>query len=160
MGQYYFIYDLEMELGGTLLLNNTPAGSTTPSFLQPQIRLNTGAESYYLAIGDFNGDGLQDIAVTDYGGSNAVSIFTSQSTGPAPVFTSSLGIATLIIPDASGATGSSGASGGASSGAAGTGGSTSAPATGGGGAADPGMLAAWFGLLLLSRARASRTRGG
>jgi hypothetical protein len=48
----------------TVLLNTTPPGATTPSFAQHQ-GFAGGMSPNSVALGDFNGDGLPDLAVTD-----------------------------------------------------------------------------------------------
>ncbi len=49
----------------SLLLNTTPLGSTTPSFA-PQQTFTVGGNPEELAVGDFNGDGRPDLAVTNF----------------------------------------------------------------------------------------------
>jgi hypothetical protein len=137
-------------VGGVLLLNKTAPGSTTPSF-QPQIQLKIGSSGEDALIGDLNGDGLPDIAVSSLGTAN-VYAFTSQFGGSPAVIQNAVGAATIVNPLVS----PSGGGGGASSGGGSGGGTNTQTSTG---AVDPGLLAAWLGLLLLGRIRASRHRG-
>ena len=48
----------------SVLLNTTPMGTTTPSFAPPQT-FAAGINPHSLAVGDFNGDGQPDLAITN-----------------------------------------------------------------------------------------------
>ncbi len=50
----------------SVLLNTTPAGATIPTFT-PQQTFTTGNEPGTVAVGDFNGDGKPDLALSDWG---------------------------------------------------------------------------------------------
>ena len=57
-----------------VLLNTTPAGATAPSFAAAAT-FATGVQPTSVAVGDFNGDGKMDIAVTNYNGSSSVWVY-------------------------------------------------------------------------------------
>ena len=48
-----------------MLLNTTSSGAAVASFAD-QVALGVGVNPYALAIGDLNGDGRPDLAVTNY----------------------------------------------------------------------------------------------
>src|SRR5207248_582797 len=56
----------------SVLLNTTAASATTPSFAA-QTTFSAGTKPYAVAVGDFNGDGLLDLAIANEG-SNTVSV--------------------------------------------------------------------------------------
>ena len=62
----------------SVLLNTTAPGAATPTFAAPQ-SFATGTESWYVAVGDFNGDGRPDLAVGN-AGSNTVSVLLNTTT--------------------------------------------------------------------------------
>ena len=51
----------------SILINTTATGATTPTFA-PKVDLNTGVYPFSVSIGDFNGDGKPDVAVTNFYG--------------------------------------------------------------------------------------------
>jgi hypothetical protein len=58
----------------SVLLNTTAPGSATPTF-SAKADFLTGHEPYSVALGDFNGDGKDDMAVANYGSDSVVSVF-------------------------------------------------------------------------------------
>jgi len=62
----------------SVLLNTTTPGASTPTF-SAKTDFTTGTGPYAVAIGDLNGDGLQDIAVTNYDAAS-VSVFFNTTT--------------------------------------------------------------------------------
>ena len=58
----------------SVLLNTTAPGATAPSFAAP-VTFATGVQPTSVAVGDFNGDGKLDIAVTNYSGSSSVYVY-------------------------------------------------------------------------------------
>jgi hypothetical protein len=56
----------------SVLLNNTPPGATTPDFAHVQTFV-AGGQPRWVGVGDFNGDGKPDLAVTNFD-SNTVSV--------------------------------------------------------------------------------------
>ncbi len=70
----------------SVLLNTTPAGATSASFA-PQQTFGSGLALSSLAVGDFNGDGLPDLAFTDsFYNSVAVLLNTTPAGATAPAF--------------------------------------------------------------------------
>ncbi len=74
----------DVQMGGSdntvsVLLNTTPAGATTASFA-PQQTYSVGLHPRSVAVGDFNGDGLPDLAVANLG-SGTVSVLMNESGG-------------------------------------------------------------------------------
>src|SRR5262249_22177746 len=71
----------------SIFLNNTPAGASAPTFA-PKVDYPTGNAPISIAIGDLNGDGKPDFAITDFG-SNQVSVLLNTTTIGAmtPTFT-------------------------------------------------------------------------
>ena len=61
-----------------VLLNTTPARSSTASFTSPPKTLSLGAAPFYVVTGDFNSDGKPDIAVAQ-ANVNYVSVFLNQT---------------------------------------------------------------------------------
>jgi hypothetical protein len=62
----------------SVLLNTTPSGSMTPSFV-PGGTYVTGNGPFSVAVGDFNGDGKPDVAVVNFD-DDSVSIFLNTTT--------------------------------------------------------------------------------
>jgi hypothetical protein len=60
----------------SVLLNTTTMGATTPSFAAQQT-FSTGTQPSAVAIGDFNGDGLPDLAITNAGTSTMMGMTVS-----------------------------------------------------------------------------------
>ena len=58
--------------------NSSTSGSITTSSFAAKVDFTTGTNPYYAAIGDIDGDGKPDLAVTNYN-SNTVSIFRNTS---------------------------------------------------------------------------------
>ncbi len=75
--------------GVSVLLNTTPVGATAPSFA-PQQTFATGSFAESVAVGDFNGDGKPDLAITNnygpYIGSVAVLLNTTPAGATVPSF--------------------------------------------------------------------------
>jgi hypothetical protein len=72
----------------TVLMNTTVAGATTPTFtVQTGIDLGTGTQPRSIAVGDFNGDGLLDLATANFG-PNTTSVLLNTTVLPtvAPTF--------------------------------------------------------------------------
>ena len=72
----------------TVLMNTTATGATTASFsVQTGIDLGTGTQPRSLAVGDFNGDGLPDLATANFG-PNTTSVLLNTTVLPtvAPTF--------------------------------------------------------------------------
>jgi hypothetical protein len=53
--------------GGSLLGTNSVAGPGMPTFQPPQA-FGTGSDPQEIIVGDFNGDGFPDLAITNFGG--------------------------------------------------------------------------------------------
>ena len=70
----------------SILLNTTPTNATTPTFA-PQATFATGAAPWSVSIGDFNGDGLPDLALANLN-SNTASILlnTTPTNATIPTF--------------------------------------------------------------------------
>jgi hypothetical protein len=83
-----------------VLLNTTPAGSSTMSFAAP-LSFSTGIHTNDVAVGDFNGDGIPDIAVSGINegtGTGAVVTFINTTTVSGGVSSFGLGsIATTVV---------------------------------------------------------------
>jgi hypothetical protein len=62
----------------SVLVNTTPAGSTTPSF-SPQQTFATDNSPDGLTVGDFNGDGKPDLASSNYLSSGTISVLLNTS---------------------------------------------------------------------------------
>src|SRR3990167_5314242 len=75
----------------SVLLNTTATGGATPSFTA-KTDFSAGIYPNSVSIGDFNGDGKQDLAVTN-AGSGYVSVFlnTTASGATTPSFTAKIG---------------------------------------------------------------------
>src|SRR5262249_61185785 len=62
----------------SVLLNTTTTGASIPTFATQQV-LPTGADPWYVAVGDFNGDGSPDLAVANATRSGSVSVLLNQT---------------------------------------------------------------------------------
>ncbi len=71
-----------------IFLNTTPTGSMTTKF-GPVTTFVAGTNEQTLAVADFNGDGLPDIAVGNYNGSAGVLTNTTPAGASTPSFTTS-----------------------------------------------------------------------
>jgi hypothetical protein len=82
----------------SVLLNTTAQGATTPSFAT-QTTFATGREPNSVAVGDFNGDGKPELAITNYF-DNSVSVLlnTTKQGASAPSFASQTTLSTGIGP--------------------------------------------------------------
>ncbi|MEG5000562.1 FG-GAP-like repeat-containing protein, partial [Microcoleus sp. B4-D4] len=70
----------------SILLNTTPTGAATPTF-SPQVEFPTGLTPRFVSIGDFNRDGLPDLAVANSGSTTASILLNTTPTGAAtPTF--------------------------------------------------------------------------
>jgi hypothetical protein len=70
----------------SVLLNTTPAGSTTPTFAAQQT-FAAGNSPFFVAVGDFNGDGRPDLAVTNqFDHTTSVLLNTTPAGTPLPTF--------------------------------------------------------------------------
>jgi len=67
----------------SVLLNTTTPGASTPTF-SANTDFTTGAQSFSIAIGDFNGDGKPDMAVANSGANN-ISVLLNTASLPLPV---------------------------------------------------------------------------
>jgi hypothetical protein len=80
-----------------VLMNKTAYQSMTPAFA-PEIDLPTGTSPVAIAVGDFNGDGTRDFAVTN-SLDDTVSVILNQTTTPgSPIFASKVDFATGSHP--------------------------------------------------------------
>nr|WP_284731537.1 FG-GAP-like repeat-containing protein [Planktothrix agardhii] len=64
----------------SILLNTTATGATTPTFA-PKVDFTTSSGSQSVSIGDFNGDGKPDLAVTNVGNDAASILLNTTATG-------------------------------------------------------------------------------
>ena len=70
----------------SILINTTPTGATTPTFA-PKVDFPTGDNPYSVSIGDFNGDGKPDVAVTNVGSyTTSILINTTPTGATTPTF--------------------------------------------------------------------------
>ncbi|MEG4008977.1 DUF4347 domain-containing protein [Microcoleus sp. Pol11C1] len=76
--------DLALVNGGSstasILLNTTATGATTPTFAT-KVDFPTGTNPVSVSIGDFNGDGLSDLAVANHYGDMASILVNTTATG-------------------------------------------------------------------------------
>jgi hypothetical protein len=84
--------DLAVTNGGSntvsVFRNTSSSGSITSSSFAIKVDFATGSNPCLVAIGDLDGDGKPDLAVTNWGG-NTVSVFRNLNTGPGGSITSS-----------------------------------------------------------------------
>jgi hypothetical protein len=80
----------------SVLLNTTGAGASAPSFAAKQ-DFGTGTEPASVALADFNGDGMLDLAVADFS-SNTISVLLN-STGPSVTITRAVAVGTILDDD-------------------------------------------------------------
>jgi hypothetical protein len=80
----------------SVLLNATGMGATVPSFASTQDFV-TGSEPASLAVADFNGSGLPDLASADFGSDTASVLLNA--TGPSASITQAIGVGTIIDDD-------------------------------------------------------------
>ncbi|NJK68259.1 MAG: VCBS repeat-containing protein [Microcoleus sp. SU_5_3] len=82
----------------SILLNTTPTGAATPTFA-PKIDFTTGTQPVSVSIGDFNGDGKPDLAVSNYNSNNVSILLNTTLTGAAtPNFAPQVTFPTGIVP--------------------------------------------------------------
>ncbi len=83
----------------SVLLNATAPGSLTPSFL-PRTDFGTGSAPDSVAVGDLNGDGMPDLAVTNFF-SNSVSVLLNTTAAGASTlsFSAKQDFTTGLYPD-------------------------------------------------------------
>jgi hypothetical protein len=86
-----------------LFINTTPAGATTPTFTDTSITLASGFQSVSaVAVADFNGDGLPDLAVglTKFGSplTNSVEIILNSGNSTAPFSATPSPSVTFALP--------------------------------------------------------------
>src|SRR5262249_52216340 len=62
----------------SVLLNTTAPGAGTASFA-PEQPFSVGDEPFGVAVGDFNGDGKPDLAITDYWPTGSVNVLLNQT---------------------------------------------------------------------------------
>src|SRR5205823_2683496 len=68
-GKQDIVVGVYRETSAAVLLNTTPPGSATPSFADAQFfSAGSTLETNHVAVGDFNGDGKPDIAVSNFNG--------------------------------------------------------------------------------------------
>ncbi|MEZ2232538.1 DUF4347 domain-containing protein, partial [Microcoleus sp.] len=84
----------------SILLNTTPIGATTPSFATP-VFFTTGAGPNSVSMGDINGDGKPDLAVTNYDSNTLVSILlnTTATNATTPSFATKVDFTTGVGPN-------------------------------------------------------------
>jgi hypothetical protein len=69
----------------SILLNTTDTGAASPTFA-PQVPFPTGSYPWSVSIGDINGDGKPDLAVTNRGSDTASILLNTTATGGPPTF--------------------------------------------------------------------------
>jgi hypothetical protein len=92
----------------SVLLNTTAPGATTPSFA-PQQSFATGTGAFFVAVGDFNGDGRPDLVVAN-SNDNTVSVLlsttpagaTTPSFAPQQAFATGAGPSSVVVADFNG----------------------------------------------------------
>ncbi|MEP6517622.1 FG-GAP-like repeat-containing protein [Microcoleus vaginatus] len=70
---------------GSILLNTTATGAGTPTFAT-QVTFPTGSFPDSVSIGDFNGDGKPDLAVTNFNRNNAPILLNTTTGAATPTF--------------------------------------------------------------------------
>lgn len=70
----------------SLFRNTAVSGTITSSSLSAKTDFATGSNVYRVAVGDIDGDGKGDVAITNFS-SNSVSIFRNKPLNPAPIIT-------------------------------------------------------------------------
>jgi large repetitive protein len=82
----------------SILLNTTTTGAATPTFAT-QVTFPTGINSISVSIGDFNGDGKPDLAVSNYNGNNvSIRLNTTTTGATTPTFAPQVTFPTNPIP--------------------------------------------------------------
>ncbi len=82
----------------SIFLNTTATGATTPTFA-PKVDFTTGSLPTSVSIGDINGDGLPDLAVTNSNDSTASILLNTTATGATtPTFAPKVDFATGFNP--------------------------------------------------------------
>ena len=82
----------------TVLLNTTPTGSATPTF-SARTDFTTGSSPRNVAIGDLNGDGKPDLAVTNNSGNSVSVLLNTTSPGASsPTFSARTDFTTGTAP--------------------------------------------------------------
>ena len=82
----------------SVLLNTTTTGSATPTF-SARTDFTTGSSPRNVAIGDLNGDGKPDLAVTNNSGNSVSVLFNTTSPGAStPTFSASTDFTTGTAP--------------------------------------------------------------
>ncbi|MEG3960519.1 FG-GAP-like repeat-containing protein, partial [Microcoleus sp. herbarium2] len=82
----------------SILLNTTATGATTPTFA-PQVTFPTGNNAFGLSIGDINGDGKPDLAVTNINSNNVSILLNTTTTGAnTPTFATRVDFSTSAVP--------------------------------------------------------------
>ncbi len=81
----------------SVLLNTTATGATTASFAAP-VNLAVGASPDAVAVSDFNGDGIPDLAVANYGTQHYATSVSVLLNAP-DVITRGTGVGTIINSD-------------------------------------------------------------
>ncbi|MEG4458628.1 DUF4347 domain-containing protein, partial [Microcoleus sp. N9_A1] len=82
----------------SILLNTTPTGAATPTF-SPQVAFQAGDFPRSFSIGDFNGDGLPDLAVVNSDDNSAsILLNTTPTNATTPSFATQVTFATGAYP--------------------------------------------------------------